>query len=148
MRVLVDGDGCPDRDGIKEICQRYQVDMIVFCDYAHMIEDDYFITMQCEVGHDNADHVLYDFAKEGDLAITQDYGLASLLLMKKVDVLHTSGKPITTHNIDNLLASRYMGQKIRKANKHVKGPKKRTYKESENLLLQVERWIVNHKDFT
>ena len=102
MRLLIDGDGTPNIREIKEIAERYHVEMYVFCDYAHVIEDDYFTTIQCEVGKDAADSQLLNFAQADDLAITQDYGLASLLLIKDVDVLHVSGKRITEDNIETL----------------------------------------------
>ena len=145
MRILVDGDATPDREGIKEIAMRYGVEMIVFCDYAHLIEDDYFTTIQCEVGKDKVDMMLYGYANADDIAITQDYGLAALLLSKHVDVLHVSGKRITDHNIERLLDSRYLGYQERKRHRHVHGPHKRTNKERYNLLEQVERLIIEHK---
>lgn len=147
MRLLIDGDGTPDREGIKEIAMRYHVEMLVFCDYAHVIEDDYFTTIQCEVGKDSVDMTLYGYATADDIAITQDYGLAALLLTKHVDVLHVSGKRITDHNIERLLDSRYTGYKQRKKSGHIRGPHKRTNKEKYNLLLQVERLIIEHLNF-
>lgn len=145
MRLLIDGDATPDREGIKEIAMRYNVEMLVFCDYAHEIEDDYFTTIQCEVGKDRVDMMLYSYADADDIAITQDYGLAALLLTKHVDVLHVSGKRITDRNIEGLLNSRYQGYKQRKTTKHTHGPHKRTNKQKYNLLKQVEKLIIEHK---
>ncbi|BBH25231.1 UPF0178 protein [Intestinibaculum porci] len=144
MRLLIDGDGTPNIREIKEIAERYHVEMYVFCDYAHVIEDDYFTTIQCEVGKDAADSQLLNFAQADDLAITQDYGLASLLLIKGVDVLHVSGKRITEDNIETLLSSRYLAMKERQVKKHYKGPHKRREKEKWNFLKQVERRIIAH----
>ncbi len=42
MAVLVDGDACPDLLEIKKLAKRYLVEMIVFIDYAHCLQDDYF----------------------------------------------------------------------------------------------------------
>ena len=48
--------------------------------------------------------------KKGDFLITQDYGLASLVLPKGVRVFHQSGKEFDTTNIDGLLEQRYQKQ--------------------------------------
>lgn len=141
MRILVDGDACPNKDEIKQLAIKYQKEMIVFIDYAHMIEDDYYQVVQCDIGADSVDMALLNWARAGDLVITQDYGLAGLLLSKGVQVLHISGMKIDSSNIDGLLMTRYISAKQRKVNKHIKGPSKRTdevkfkfLKELENVL--------------
>ena len=72
--------------------------MTVFVDYAHFIQDDYFRTILCEVGSDSVDLVLLKQVQANDLVITQDYGLASLVLSKGAKVLHISGKVIDDNN--------------------------------------------------
>ena len=59
MALLVDGDACPDLPAIKDLAWKYQVEMTVFVDYAHFIQDDYFRTILCEVGSDRVDCLLY-----------------------------------------------------------------------------------------
>lgn len=141
MRILVDGDACPNKQEIKELAVKYQKEMIVYMDYAHMIEDDDYQVVQCEIGRDSVDMVILSQIKAHDLLITQDYGLAGLVLSKGATVLHVSGMIIDSENIDSLLMSRYISAKQRKANKHLKGPSKRTdeikikfLKELENIL--------------
>lgn len=82
MRILVDGDACPNKEDIKEIAIKYDVDMIVFVDYAHMIEDDYYQVRQCDIGQDSVDMAILNETQSDDLIITQDYGLAGLILSK------------------------------------------------------------------
>lgn len=55
--------------------------------------------------------------------MTQDYGLASLVLPKGVCVLHQLGYQYTEANIDGLLEQRYFSAKVRKSGGHTKGPK-------------------------
>lgn len=136
MRLLIDGDACPDKNAIKTIAIQYQIEMIVYIDYAHMLEDDYYQIIECAVGRDSVDMAIVHDAKAGDLVITQDYGLASLLLGKGAKVLHVSGMIIDAYNIDLLLASRYISAKHRKAGHRVKGPAKRTD--------EIRRLFLNH----
>ena len=48
--------------------------------------------------------------KIGDIVITQDYGLASLVLAKGALVMHPSGAIYSKETIDTLLMSRYLNQ--------------------------------------
>ena len=68
-----------------------------------------------------------------DILVTQDYGLASLVLNRASAVIHTAGFFINNNNIDGLLESRYIGQKIRKAGGKTKGPSKRRKEQDENF---------------
>lgn len=141
MALLVDGDACPDLMLIKKIALKKQVEMIVYVDYAHYIQDDYFKTIICDVGKDSCDLNLLNDLKEGDLVITQDYGLASLALGKGAKVIHVSGKMIDEDNIDELLMSRYISSKQRKAKVHIKGPGKRSKAIQQQFLKQLKRHL-------
>lgn len=132
MRILVDGDACPNKNEIKFLAKKYQIEMLVFIDYAHVLEDNYYTVIECEVGHESVDMAIMKEIKKDDLLITQDYGLASLALSKGAKVLHITGMSINELNIDSLLMSRFVSAKQRRANKHQKGPAKR----SEEIALQ------------
>ena len=134
MRLLIDGDACPDRQKVIELALHYGVEVLLFIDFAHVIEDERIQIIMCEVGKDSV-----------DLLISQDYGLASLALLKNVTILHVSGKRITEDNINNLLTSRYLGHLSRKQHKHVKGPKKRNYKTSQFFLRELEKIFIENK---
>ena len=69
-----------------------------------------------------ADYRIMKLAENGDLIITQDYGLASLGLAKGCTVLHHSGYSYTNENIDQLLQTRYLSAMARKSRKRTKGP--------------------------
>ena len=68
--------------------------------------------------------------------ITQDYGLAAMVLARKAHAINQNGLIFTDENIGSLLASRHISQKIRRGGGRTKGPKKRTKE-------QVKRFIVN-----
>ena len=141
MRLLIDGDACPDKQEIKELAIKYQIEMYVYIDYAHELEDDYYHVIACEVGNDSVDMAIVHDAKKGDLIITQDYGLASYLLCKDVKVLHISGEEINNNNIDKFLFSRYVSGQIRRSIKHLKGPSKRTKEDKIRFLSKLEMML-------
>lgn len=125
MRLLIDGDGTPDIALIKECAMKYDVPMIVYVDYAHHMADDYYQVIYCEVSHDSVDMQIINDVQKGDLVITQDYGLASMILAKDAYVLHPSGRTIDALNIDQCLTTRFILAKQRKGRHHLKGPKKK-----------------------
>lgn len=138
MRLLIDGDACPDKLAIKALAIKYQIEMIVYIDYAHVLEDDYYQIVECEIARDSVDMRIVSDVQPGDLVITQDYGLAGLLLGKRAIVLHMSGMLINDQNIDLLLSTRYISAKERKSGKHVRGPAKRTSQIREKFLNNLE----------
>lgn len=146
MRLLIDGDACPNRNEIIELALHYEIETFLFIDFAHIIEDERICVVRCEVDKDSVDQMILSYAQVGDLLITQDYGLASLALLKEVLVLHVSGKRINEDNINNLLMSRYLGHVSRKQNKHVKGPKKRNHRTSQYFLRELEKIFIEYKN--
>lgn len=138
MRILIDGDACPDKKEIASLASTYQKEMIVFVDYAHLLDDGVYEVRFCEVAKDSVDSAILNEVQKGDLVITQDYGLASFVLMKQALVLHISGKIIYNQNIDELLSYRYISAHQRKTDKHIKGPSARTKGTKEYFLKQLE----------
>lgn len=138
MRILIDGDGTPDIEKIDTLCKKYGIKMIVYCDVNHLF--DYEDIVICDQGNDSVDYAIVRDVQKGDLVITQDYGEASMVLMKGARVVHPSGMIIDQENIDTLLMTRYINGKLRN-NQHIKGPKKRTQEVSYKFIKTVEEII-------
>ncbi len=134
MRIIIDGDACPK--SVKEICERaareFDVELIIVVDMDHYLVSDFKIII-VEQGRDSVDYKIIEIFQQEDILVTQDYGLASLVLNRASAVIHTAGFFINNNNIDELLESRYIGQKIRKAGGKTKGPSKRRKEQDENF---------------
>jgi len=61
-----------------------------------------------------------------DIVVTQDYGLAAMVIGKGAKAVNQNGLIFTDANIDRLLAERHIGQKIRRSGGRTKSPPKRT----------------------
>ena len=146
MRLLIDGDACPNRKEVIELALHYEIETFLFIDFAHDIEDERICIVRCEVGKDSVDQMILSYIQAGDLLISQDYGLASLALLKEALVLHVSGKRISEDNINNLLMSRYLGHISRKQNNHVKGPKKRNQKTCRKNTKNIKKLIDRYQN--
>lgn len=58
--------------------------------------------------------------------MTQDYGLAAMCLAKGARAINQNGMIYSDSNISQLLDSRYLSKKARRAGQRLKGPRKRT----------------------
>lgn len=125
MKILIDGDGCPVVDLTLSIADEYRLEAWIFCDTAHVINKERAKTVTVAKGADSVDFALLKEVEKGDIVITQDYGLASMVLVKGGQAIRQDGLVYTIDNIDNLLAERHRGRILRKEKVRVKGPGKR-----------------------
>lgn len=125
MKILVDADACPVTDIAVSLCREYNVPCLLLCDTAHKFYRDGAQTLVFDKGADSVDFALVNRVEQGDIVVTQDYGLASMCMAKGARVLHQDGWTYTKENIDALLFSRHESGKYRRAGGRTKGPKKR-----------------------
>lgn len=131
MKILIDGDGCPVIDLTIEVAKKYAIEVIIFCDTSHHIEKEGAITKMVTKGSDAVDFVLVNDTKAGDLVITQDYGLAAMVLAKKAKAMNQNGLVFSDDNLSGLLFSRHVAKEVRRQGGRTKGPKKRDPKQNE-----------------
>jgi uncharacterized protein YaiI (UPF0178 family) len=141
MRIIIDGDACPQ--SVMKICERtakkYGLDLKIVVDTDHFITSDFEVIV-VENGNDAVDYKIVQIFQNKDILVTQDYGLASLVLPKAKGIVHTAGFEINAYNIEILLQSRYISQRIRKSGAKTKGPSKRAKeqdKEFEKILVRI-----------
>ncbi len=137
MRVLVDGDASPVKDACINVCKKYGICCIIYMDYAHEYSSDYATVIFCDKGKDSVDLKISNECLKDDIVITQDYGLATLILAKGGVVVHNNGYVIDNFNIDTLLEQRYIGSKLRGKTK-IKGPRKRTDLDDLNFMKMLD----------
>lgn len=126
MRILIDADGCPVVDSTIKLGNQYEVEVIILCDTSHQFEKQGAKTITVSKGADSVDFALANMIQNGDIVITQDYGLAAICLAKRAVVLNQNGMQYTNDNIDGLLLARHTAKKIRMSGGKMKGNKKRT----------------------
>ncbi len=141
MRLLVDADACP----VIELCVRAAaqrgVETLLVCDTSHNVEGMGARTLVVEKGADSADLALANAVRPGDVAVTQDYGLAAMCLARGAKVLRQDGLRYSADNIDALLLARHTARKIRRGGGRLRGPKKRTAAEDQAFLRALEETL-------
>ena len=129
--ILVDADACPVISIVEELSHKYQIPTIYVCDTAHNITSDNNQVIIVDKGSDSVDYKILSLCNDESIVITQDYALAGLCLTKNSKVIHPNAFIIDNINIGQLLDSRYLNQKARKAKQKTINPKKR--KEETNI---------------
>ena len=129
MRVLVDADACPVKEIIVEVCKDYNVEVIMFADTSHLIN------LECTVitldkGCDSVDIAIANSCNKNDIVVTQDYGVASMVLGAGCYAINQNGLIYNKENIDRLMFERFLSQKSRRAG--LKGSKHRKRTKEKN----------------
>ncbi len=126
MNIYIDADACPVVDITLEIARQYGIPCTILCDTAHHITRAGAQTITVSKGADSVDFRLVNLIGKGDIAVTQDYGLAAMCLARGAHPLHQNGILYTEENIDSMLHGRYLAKKFRAAGGRTKGPRPRT----------------------
>ncbi len=125
MKILVDADACPVKRIIREEAEKLNLQVVLFADTSHIIDEGYGEVIVVDKGRDSADIALANRINSGDVVVTQDYGVAAVALARGARVINQNGMEYNKDNIDRLLFERYVSSKIRKAGGRTSGVKKR-----------------------
>lgn len=126
MKILIDADGCSVVDIVINLAYKYNIKTIIMCDTSHIINKIGVDTIVLSKGFDSVDFALINKVSKGDIVVTQDYGLAAMVLAKGGYPINQNGIIYSNENIDQLLFTRHLSKKIRKSGQRIKGPRKRT----------------------
>ncbi|MBS4535289.1 DUF188 domain-containing protein [Clostridium sp. D2Q-14] len=148
MKILVDSDACPVKNIINNISNKYNIETFYITSVSHYsissnIDQSKFIYV--DNTNQSADIEILNRAVKKDIVITDDYGLASLVLSKGCYCVSSKGYIYNKNNINNLLTQRYISMKERKLNNRVKGgPKKRRSKDDEKFTKNLIKMLNNN----
>ena len=131
MKLVIDADGCPVVALAVKTAEKYGVRCVLVCDTAHTFSNVHTEIITVSQGADSADFRIVNLLNAGDIVVTQDYGLAAMCLAKNATALNQNGLIYSEKNMDELLLSRHIHKKVRRAGGRMKGPKKRTKQQDE-----------------
>ena len=133
MKIIVDADACPK--GVLNTCfelgHKYSIQVWTVASFNHNIQSDRHIIVGCD--DQEADLKMINIAEEGDIAVTQDWGLAAMLLGKHLRSINPSGIEYRPETIELLLEEREAKAKYRRGGGRTKGPKKRTNEDDKRF---------------
>ena len=139
MKIIVDADACSK--SVFSICMKvghqYGIQVWTVASFHHSIDSDHHIM----VGNDpqEADIKIINLTEEKDIVVTQDWGLAAVVLGKGARCLSPAGKEFSPDKIEFLLEEREVKNKIRRRGGRTKGPKKRASEEDRRFEACLKR---------
>lgn len=147
MKILVDADACPVVRIVELVAKKENIECVLLCDTNHVLYSDYSEVKIIGAGADAVDFALLNLCQKGDVVVTQDYGVAAMILGKGAYGIHQSGRYYTNQNIDTLLMERHLAKKARmgKGRHHLKGLAKRTEEDDRRFQKSFEELIKKVK---
>ena len=152
--IRVDADACPVsvRHTIERVARNRRIDLVYYIDENHELNPSYGRVEQVGQGHDAVDMALINQVKAGDLVVTQDYGLAALVLARRAEAIHPGGRVFSDKNIDRLLFERHLSAKARRAGQRTINPRRRRSEDDKSFAEQLgailDRWAQARKSST
>lgn len=141
LKIIIDADACPK--SVLAICQELSVEfnreLWTVASFNHHIESPHHVT----VGNSSqeADIRVMNLTRPGDVVVTQDWGLAAMVLAKGAGVISPWGKVFRVETIDFLLEEREIKAKQRRAGGRTKGPRKRSPEDDQRFTKQLRNLL-------
>ena len=139
MKILIDADACPKP--VLQICKKagrkYGVEVWTVASFNHSIDSDHPIVVSDDP--QEVDIKVINMTEKGDIVITQDWGLAAVVLGKGARCLSPAGKEFQPNRIEFLLEEREIKNRLRRMGGRTKGPKKRTIKDDQRFVAALEK---------
>jgi uncharacterized protein YaiI (UPF0178 family) len=146
VKIYIDADGVPWWELVIEQGKRHGVTVVMVADYSHAFpEEEGVERVVVDGGADAADYAIVNRVQEGDLVITQDVGLASLILPKGAAVISPRGHEFTEGSMEGRLARRWLRGRIRMAGGRIKGPRSFVPEDRGQFISLLERKIIASK---
>jgi uncharacterized protein YaiI (UPF0178 family) len=145
MKILVDADACP-KTALRlcmDMGHKQGIQVWTVASFNHSIESDHHLV----VGADpqEADFKIINMTEEGDIVVTQDWGLAAMVLGKGAKCLNPTGREFHSDRIEFLLEEREIKGKLRRGGGRTKGPKKRTAEDDRRFEISLEQILLTGK---
>jgi uncharacterized protein YaiI (UPF0178 family) len=146
MKIIVDADACPQAvlRACMEIGHRYGIQVWTVASFNHSIDSHHHVV----VGNDSqeADIKIINMAEEGDIVVTQDWGLAAVVLGRGARCLSPTGREFRSDKMEFLLEEREVKSKIRRSGGRTKGPKKRVVEDDQRFGAHLEGILLQSKE--
>lgn len=140
-RVLIDADACPRQALLiaQALCREFGWTCLTYASYNHQIAGENHITV--DAGYQAVDLRLANETRKGDIVVTQDIGLAALVLGKQARALTPHGLVVDPKRIAFSLEERNEKARHRRGGGRTRGPAART-REDDHRFAQALRSLM------
>jgi uncharacterized protein YaiI (UPF0178 family) len=124
LKIYVDGDACPVVQETVEVAGERGLKVIIAHSRHHNLSTGHEHVEIHETGdrQDAADHFIFNNIDSGDVVVTDDLGLATLVLGRGVDVIRFRGDRPSQDDIEMRLSMREASRRERAKSNRVSGP--------------------------
>ncbi len=142
LHLYVDADACPVKDEIYKVAQRYKLKVtLVANSYMRVPAGEWLKLVVVEQGLDGADDWIVEHVEVDDIVVTGDFPLAARCLDQGARVLGHKGKPFTTENVGEALATRQLLTQLRDQGIMMGGPPPFAKQDRSLFLQQLDEMI-------
>lgn len=140
-RVIVDADACPKGalQALQRLAKTHAFQLITVASFHHEIDNTQHIMVGD--GPDEADLAVVNRVRPGDIVVTQDWGLAALVLGKQGQAVSPMGREYKADRIDFMLDERYTKAKVRRGGGRTRGPRARTPDDDAQFEAAIRRLL-------
>ena len=143
LEIYIDADGCPVKEEVYRVAQRYALMVYVVSNgFMRVPRDDRIRQIVVGKGFDEADDWIAEHIQPGDVAVTADIELAARCLDRGARVLGPKGRMFTEDSIGDALATRALMDQIRQTGEITGGPAPMGRKDRSRFLSRLDE-IVN-----
>lgn len=122
--IVVDADACPVKREIVEVARKFAVPVLMVASHDHRLQEEEGVAiMQVDRSDQSVDLYIVNHIRRGDIVVTQDFGLATIVLSRGAIALSPRGQQYDDSNIDYLMERRHELAKRRRSGGRTKGPK-------------------------
>jgi uncharacterized protein YaiI (UPF0178 family) len=158
--IFIDADACPVTAETLDLARRNRIPVVVVGNTTQNIgrhikrsdpktpTDGFWAdTLSVGVGADSADFAIIERLSPGDIVVTQDIGLASMVLGRKAYALGVRGREFLPETIDFDMEMRHLEKKVRRQGGRTKGPAPFTEEDREHFIENLQK-IIDKASFT
>jgi hypothetical protein len=144
MRVIIDADACTSKGIIEEVARRHNIKVLLVADTSHLIDTGNNVrAIIVDKAPQETDITIINRASKNDIVVTQDYGLASLVLGKGVYAISPRGFLFSEESISRMLNLRHIASRVRRRGGRTKGPRAYSKQDMKRFARHLER-LISH----
>ena len=143
FRLFVDADSCPVVLESINVCESLGGEICLISNFCHeYLADEGINVVTVDKSPEATDLAIVNRSNPGDIAVTQDLGLACMLLGKKVKVISPRGKIYAECDMNQLMEFRHILKKKKRKSKT--GPKLKPFtKTDRNRFLRNLKKLIS-----
>lgn len=152
--VFIDADACPVTSEALYLARKNALPVVIAGNSTQNLENHikrgdpreptkgfWVSTLPVMVGSDSADFAIVERLSPNDIVVTQDIGLAAMVLGRNAHAISVRGREFLRATIDIEMEIRHLEKKARRQGMRTKGPAAFTDEDREYFVANLQRMI-------